>query len=79
MLNFQTVMQWVTKLPDVSDSILKEREDVISLACEAAEFDRLANEKRCETYRAALALESRIRCSHWTDADINAAKAKIII
>ena len=76
MPSFQTVMQWVTKLPEVGDSILQEHEAVISLAREAAEFDRLASEKRGEAYRASLALESRIRGGKWTDAEIDAAKAK---
>ena len=76
MPGYQTVMQWVTKLPEVGEPILKEREAVIALAREAAEFERLASEKRGEAYRASLALESRIRGGKWMDAEIDAAKAK---
>ena len=76
MPSFQTVMQWVTKLPEVGEPILKEREAVIALTRDAAEFDRLACEKRGEAYRASLALEGRIRGGKWTDAEIDAAKAK---
>lgn len=77
MPSFQTIMPWVTKLPEVGDSILRAREAVIDLAREAAEFDHLASEKRAEAYRSSLVLESRIRGGgHWTDAEIDAAKAK---
>ena len=76
MPSFQPVMQWVTKLPEVGEPILKEREAVIALTRDAAEFDRLASEKRGEAYLASLALEGRIRGEKWMDAEIDAAKAK---
>ena len=46
MPGFQTVMQWVTKLPEVGEPILKEREAVIALTRDAAEFDRFLRERR---------------------------------
>lgn len=75
MENHETVMQWVTLLPEVGTPILNDREAIIALVREAAELDAQVSAKRGEAYRAALALEARIR-GQWTDAEVQAAKAK---
>lgn len=70
------IMQWVTLLPEVGETVLNERDAVLALMREAAEFDRLASEKRGQAYFASLNLESQIRSGHWTDAEIVAIKLK---
>ena len=76
MEKFDLVMQWVTKLPEVGEPILQERETVIALMWEAEQMERQATEKRAEAYRAALILEGRIRNGMWSKAEIEAAIAK---
>jgi hypothetical protein len=75
MDDFQTVMKWVTLLPEVGTPILNDREAIIALVREAAELERQVSAKRGEAYRASLALEGRIR-GQWNDAEIQEAKTK---
>ena len=76
MNKFHRVMQWVTKLPNVGEPILQEREAIIELMWEAEQLEREATEKRAEAYRAALILEGRIRNGSWSKAEIDAAIAR---
>ena len=68
-------MRWVTFLPEVGDQILKPRNAIVELLREATVFDEQASAARAAAYQASLDLESRIR-SLWTDAEVEAAKAK---
>lgn len=75
MDDFQTVMKWVTLLPEVGTPILNDREAILALVREAAELERQVSAKRDEAYRASLTLEGRIR-EQWDDAEIQQAKTK---
>ena len=68
-------MRWVTFLPEVGDQILKPRNAIVELMREATAFDAQASAARAAAYQASVDLESRIR-SLWTDAEVEAAKAK---
>ncbi len=76
MNKFHRVMQWVTKLPEVGEPILQEREAIFDLMREAEQLEREAAEKRIEVARAALTLEHRIRNGIWSKAEIDAAIAR---
>lgn len=71
----ESVMEWVTLLPEVGDPILDDRAAIIALVREAAELEKQLSAKRAEAYGAAVALENRVR-QQWTDAEIVIAKAK---
>ena len=68
-------MRWVTFLPEVGDQILKSRNAIVELMREATAFDKQASAARAAAYQASVDLENRIR-SLWTDAEVDAAKAK---
>ena len=68
-------MRWVTFLPEVGDQILKPRNAIVELMREATAFDEQASAARAAAYQASVDLENRIR-SLWTDAEVEAAKAK---
>ena len=76
MNKFHRVMQWVTKLPEVGEPILQEREAIMELMREAEQLEREAIEKRAEADRAAFILEGRIRHGVWSKAEIDAAIAR---
>ena len=68
-------MRWVTFLPEVGDQILNPHNAIVELMRKATAFDEQASAARAAAYQASLDLESRIR-SLWTDAEVEAAKAK---
>ena len=68
-------MRWVTFLPEVGDQMLKPRNAIVELMREATTFDEQVSAARAAAYQASVDLESRIR-SLWTDAEVEAAKAK---
>ena len=68
-------MYWVTFLPEVGDQILKPRNAIVELLREATALDEQASAARAAAYQASVDLENRIR-SLWTDAEVDAAKAK---
>ena len=68
-------MRWVTFLPEVGDQILKSHNAIVELMREATTFDEQVSAARAAASQASVDLESRIR-SLWTDAEVEAAKAK---
>lgn len=67
-------MAWVTRLSEVGDPILKEREKIVAMMQEADRIEGLAAEMRGQAYRAALALESKI-LGLWPVEEVAALKS----
>ena len=67
------VMDWVERLPEVGDPILKQREAIQAQMDESAVLEKQAETIRGQAYFAALRLTARCR-ELWTDAQIEQAK-----
>ena len=69
-------MQWVFLLPEVNEPILKARETILNLSREAAQYERMAREKRTAAEHASQTLESMVRRAGWTEDEIATAKSQ---